>query len=331
MREQKEDILKHIDDQKRGGGKVGAILMRLGVKRSTYYSWKKPRVKQRATVKKSHVTPEEKKAIEITKEKHPFQRHRQIQGLLQNQGFYVSPSLVYEHLKSIGKVEPYARRPSPWDRARYSICRKHVMWGTDWSRLKINHVRWYLLVLIDFFSRLVVAFDIVPSVNAGHIRRLYQNGLKAEGISLKSPLLPTLRADRGSPNTAYVTRDFFDTIGADLSFARVRRPTDNAFTERFFGTIKQEEIYLVGNYPDQISAYEEVGGYVKYYDNDRPHQSLWNFTPRHIHAVNNKSLILEELRTLKIQARQRRKDYWENHTNRLTPDSSQQNLPVLSI
>jgi transposase InsO family protein len=35
-------------------------------------------------------------------------------------------------------------------------------------------------------------------------------------------------------------------LGAELSFARVRRPTDNALTERFYGTIKQEEIYLVG-------------------------------------------------------------------------------------
>ena len=84
-------------------------------------------------------------------------------------------------------------------------------------------------------------------------------------------------------------------MGSELSFARVRRPTDNALTERFYGTIKQEEIYLVGNYPDEISAREEIGRYLERYHHSRPHQSLMNFTPAHVHEVNNKSRLLAEL------------------------------------
>jgi transposase InsO family protein len=48
-------------------------------------------------------------------------------------------------------------------------------------------------------------------------------------------------------------------MGAVLSFAGVRKPTDNSLTERFFGTAKQEEIYLVGKYPDERSAHEGIG------------------------------------------------------------------------
>ena len=74
-----------------------------------------------------------------------------------------------------------------------------------------------------------------------------------------------------------------------MSFARVRRPTDNALTERFYGTygtVKQEEIYLVGNYPDEISAREELGRYIESYHHTRPHQSLMNFTrPMSISAI----------------------------------------------
>ena len=126
--------------------------------------------------------------------------------------------------------------------------------------------------------------------------------------------------DRGSPNTSGITQEFFEALGAELSFARVRRPTDNALTERFYGTVKQEEIYLVGNYPDETSAREEIGRYIETYHRSRPHQALFNFTPAHVHALNNKSALLLELRELKHTTRERRKAYWaEQATSRQKP------------
>jgi|SRR5688572_30041263 len=116
--------------------------------------------------------------------------------------------------------------------------------------------------------------------------------------------------DRGSPNTSGVTQEFFESLGAELSFARIRRPTDNALTERFYGTVKQEEIYLVGNYPDEQSAREELGRYIESYNHGRPHQALFNFTPAHVHQLNNKSVLMQELDEMKRQTREKRKAYW---------------------
>tara|TARA_B100001059_G_C17575308_1_gene447102 strand:+ start:229 stop:705 length:477 start_codon:yes stop_codon:yes gene_type:complete len=158
------------------------------------------------------------------------------------------------------------------------------MWGTDWTKIKIGFQTWQIITLIDFFSRKIIALDIQPNVNAGHMKAIYAKGLKNEDISHK----PKLRADQGSPNKAYVMKDFMKDIGADLSFARVRRPTDNAITERFYGTIKQEEIFVVGSYPDETSAREEIEDYIDFYNEDRPHQALWNFKPNEVHEVNNK-------------------------------------------
>ena len=171
-------------------------------------------------------------------------------------------------------------------------------------------MRWYLLTVIDFFSRWIVAWEVVPTVHAGTVKAIYQAGLKNQGISIHSKTKPELRVDRGSPNTSGITQEFFEALGAELSFARVRRPTDNALTERFYGTIKQEEIYLVGNYPDEISAREEIGRYIESYHHSRPHQSLMNFTPAHVHQLNNKSLLLAELKEMKRKTREKRKAYW---------------------
>jgi len=311
MEEQKKDIIRFVKDQKAKGQTITTSLREIGIKRATYYSWLKPVKDTNRRTDTTLITPEEKAAIEKTKEEYPHMRHRQIQGILQNKGIYLSYSSVYHHMKSLNMIEPYERRPSPLKEPRYNVWQKNLMWGCDWTKLLMNHIRWYLIVLIDFFSRYLIAFDICPSVNASHVKNLYALGLQRQGIEKRYDILPELRTDRGSPNTSWVTKEFFSLMGADLSFARVRRPTDNALTERFFGTVKQEEIHIVGSYPDEYSARSEIGRYIDFYNTERPHQSLWNFTPKRIHEVNNNTIILEELAEMKRQARFMRRLYWE--------------------
>jgi macrodomain Ter protein organizer (MatP/YcbG family) len=79
--------------------------------------------------------------------------------------------------------------------------------------------------------------------------------------------------------------------------------------------VKQEEIYLVGNYPDERSAREEIGRYIETYSRSRPHQALFIFTPAHVHDVNNKSMLLRELNELKRRTRERRKAYWAERSS----------------
>lgn len=312
---QKEIIMQLVEEEKQKGRRIGEVLETLGIRRPTYYRWKE---KEKAPdtdvplIRTFPLTPDEEGQIDELKEEHPEYRHRRIQGVLQGRGTYISASAIYAYLKEMGKVEEYARRAAPWKEPRYEIWQRNLLWGCDWTKFSIGHIRWYLLTLIDFFSRLIIAFDIIPTVNASHVKEIYRQGLKAQEIPLGTVRKPELRVDRGSPNTSWVTKEFFKIIGAELSFARVRRPTDNAVTERFYGSIKQEEIYLVGNYPDEISAREEVGRYIDFYNKERPHQSLNNYTPEYVHNLNNKSSLLEELTELKRKAREKRKQYWIN-------------------
>jgi transposase InsO family protein len=261
---------------------------------------------------------EERGQVDKMKNDHPEMRHRQIQGMLQLEGTFLSATSIYKHLKSQGQVEYYERRAAPWKEPRYEVCGANYMWGTDWTKLRIGGTRWYLLTLIDFFSRLIVAWEIIPTVHAGNIKQIYETGLAAFNIPKGWHILPELRADQGSPNTSKVTKEFFKDIKADLSFARVRRPTDNAITERFYRTIKQEEIYVVGDYQDLPTAKEVIGEYIKWYNEKRPHQSLWNFTPHLVHEMNNKTELLKALRELKQKTWTERKEYWiEKKLNRV--------------
>ena len=311
MAVQKQAVLDLVKAHGGEGRSVGEVLGSVGVARSSYYRWKKSEGEKKVERSSSYeLTGEERQMIEAVKESHPEYRHRRIQGVLQQRGVYLSASAIYGHLKELGQVEPYERRAAPWKSPRYEVWQRNLMWGSDWTKLSVGGLRWYLLTVIDFFSRLIVAFDVVPTVNAGSVKAIYQAGLRNQGISLHSETKPELRVDRGSPNTSGVTQEFFEILGAELSFARVRRPTDNALTERFYGTVKQEEIYVVGNYPDEISAKEEIGRYIEFYNQSRPHQALFNFTPAHVHQLNNKSLLLAELKEIKRQTQEKRKAYW---------------------
>ena len=331
MEEQKQAIIQFVKEQKAKGYTVAEALKDMNVKRSTYYSWTRPQKKGSPEHKTNELTPPEKTAIEEVKRKYPYLRHRQLQGILQQKGLYLSYSSVYRHLQSLNMIEPYERRPSPLKEPRYTIWRRNLMWGCDWTRLLIDHLRWYLLILIDFFSRYVIAYGIFPSINASHVKHIYSMGLKEQCIRKDRDILPELRVDRGSPNTSLVTREFFDMMGADLSFARVRRPTDNALTERFFGTAKQEEIYIVGSYPDERSAWEEIGSYIYTYNHERPHQGLWNFTPAYVHTINNNTVLLEELARLKQTTRLQRRQYWEKRRLAdLNTKDDLQNYAILS-
>jgi putative transposase len=308
MGNQKQAVLTLVEEHRSQGRTVGEVLGSVGVARSSYYRWKKSEGAKKGKRQSSYgLTAEERDLIDEVKATHPQYRHRRIQGMLQQNGIYLSASAIYGHLKEQGQIEPYERREAPWKSPRYEVWQRNLMWGSDWTKLSVGSVRWYLLTVIDFFSRWIVAYDVVPTVHAGSVKALYQAGLNNQGISLHSQSKPELRVDRGSPNTSGITQEFFEALGAELSFARVRRPTDNALTERFYGTVKQEEIYLVGNYPDEISAREELGRYIETYNQIRPHQALFNFTPAHVHQLNNKSTLLEQLKDLKRKTREKTK------------------------
>lgn len=286
----------------------------MGVAKSTFYGWRSPvdpggRVavegEPRRTV--NALLPEEREAILTQKRKEPQLRHRMISGVLRHADVWVSPSSCYRVLSAEDLVEPYARREAPQEEPQYEPVGPNVLWGEDWTKLLIDGRRWYLLVLLDLFSRLIVAWDVVPTVTGKQVKALVARGMLAQGLDRKT-MRPHLRCDRGSPNVAGSVQEFLEEIGVELSLGRVRRPTDNARVERVNGTIKQEEIYCQGpaGYLSPEGARQSLGRYIDYYCHRRPHQALWNFTPAHVHTVGNKTKLVEEYREKVEQARQRR-------------------------
>ena len=147
MENQKIEILSFVETERQKGRAVDEILKTLRVSKTSYYRWiKKQTSPVDSTLKKEStrsVTDIEKERILAMKAANPEMRHRQIQGMLQLEGHYLSPTSVYKELKSHDLVEPYERRAAPWKEPFYEIYRANVMWGADWTKLRIGGVRWY--------------------------------------------------------------------------------------------------------------------------------------------------------------------------------------------
>ncbi len=94
---------------------------------------------------------------------------------------------------------------------------------------------------------------------------------------------------------AHSTRRLIRDLEMVFSPSRPYRPTDNGCQERWYRTAKQEEIYCYPTYPTAEIARSSLAQYIYHYNEERPHQALWN---GYVHRLGNKSKPLAHYKTM---------------------------------
>jgi transposase InsO family protein len=188
----------------------------LGVCRSTYYEWAKEWQPSQRKASVLSLRVYEKQAIIDKKKAHRDLTHRKISGSLRHDGFWISPSSCYRVLKPLGWVAHQDLREAPWKVPHYEPFRPNQVWGEEWTILSIANNRYYLLTIIDYFSRYIVAWGIVKTVTQREVQNLLALAYLSEGIEQRDPK-PILRADQGSPNMARQTKRLIRDLEMVLS------------------------------------------------------------------------------------------------------------------
>lgn len=280
-------------------------LKELGVCRSTYYGWLKKDNPPKVLSSVLRLTHSEQQAIIEKKKAEPHMSHRQISGFLRDYGYWISPSSCYRSLKALGWVSPQQLHEAPWKTPHYEPFRPNQIWGEDWTILDINGLRHYLLTIIDYFSRYIVAWGIVKTVTQREVQNLLALAYLGEDIDQQGQK-PILRTDQGSPNMARNTRRLIKDLEMILSPSRVYRPTDNSRQERWYRTVKQEEIYCYPTYPTVEIGRSSLAYYIDFYNEKRPHQALCNYTPGYVHRLGNKTELLNHYKKMVRIAKEQR-------------------------
>jgi len=282
----------------------------LGLNADRFYQW---RIRESlidklpiAVVISHKLLKEEREEIVRYSLEHPEQRHRELWYNLAREGkVHVSPSSVYRVLKSEDLVSPHIFGKPHRDKIKPDPAAAHQDWMLDITYIPIQAVDWYLIVLLDVYSRYIVGWDLSSSMTWRDVQRVIDFAMEDWGLR-DSQIKPRLHNDNGSQLKAKKLTQWLKEMGVLQDFSRPRVPEDLAMLERFIRTVKQEEVYP-GEYVDQYDARDGIGQFIDYYNHRRPHQSLGYVTP-YDKLIGRAEEIIQERRERHVAAQQRRKE-----------------------
>jgi transposase InsO family protein len=282
---------------------VERILNLLGLRKARYYAWCR-RAGQDQLADASTTTPsryavleEEREAVVAYALAHPKDGYRRLAWqMIDEDVAYLSSSSVYRVLRDADLLYRWKRSLSQGERpARAS--RPNERWHTDIMYLRIEDSWYFLVTVLDAFSRYVVHWELLRSMTAAEVRLVIQQALEQTGAR------PQIVTDNGTQFTAadfkHLVREF------ELEHIRIRtyHPESNGAVERFHRSTREalSELELT----NLSRARVIIGRWVKHYNQERLHAGL-NYLPPAEYYAGNPEQRLTERRAKLVLGRKRR-------------------------
>ena len=214
----------------------------------------------------------------------PFYGSRRMKVWLAREGIPVSRKRVQRLMRVMGLRaiyrSPRTSRPAPEHRVypylleKIRVTRPNQAWAADITYLPMARGFLYLVAIMDWHSRYVVAWRLSNTLEADFC----VDALK-EALGQGQP--EVFNTDQGSQFTSLEFTQVLRDHGVKISMDGKGRYTDNIFVERLWRTVKYEEVYLKA-YANAAEARKELGAYFRFYNNQRPHQALGYRTPAEV-------------------------------------------------
>lgn len=145
------------------------------------------------------------------------------------------------------------------------------VWGSDITYIPINGGVLYLVGILDLYSRCILGWELSNNMETDFCLKSL-----SKALHYGQPLI--MNTDQGSQYTSKAwTKQLIDN-GIKISMSGRGRCFDNIFVERFWRTLKYEEVYQK-QYENSSEAYEEISDYIEKYNKKRVHSALNYKTP----------------------------------------------------
>ncbi len=214
--------------------------------------------------------------------KFPFYGSRKIAEALRHVGQVVNRKQV-QRLMRLMDLEGIAPRANTSRRApehpsypyllrNLKISRVDQVWCADVTYIPMAHGFVYLVAIMDWYSRRVLAWKLSNTMDCGFCVDALKEALSCFG---KPEIFNT---DQGAQFTAEVFTSVLHERGVKISMDGKGRCIDNVFVERLWRSVKYEEVYLHA-YETVAEARTGIGRYIEFYNLERPHQALGYQTP----------------------------------------------------
>jgi putative transposase len=219
----------------------------------------------------------------------PFAGSRMLRDLLRQEGIQIGRQHVATLMKKMA-IEAIYRRPStskpapghkiyPYLLRTLAIVRPNQVWATDISYIPMAKGFVYLVAIVDWFSRKVLAWRVSITMEADFCVEALEEALARYG---KPEIFNT---DQGSQFTslAFTSVLLREEIAISMDGRGAWR--DNVVVERLWRSVKYEEVYLRA-YAAVSEARVSIGRYLSFYNSRRPHSSLAANTPDQVYFDN---------------------------------------------
>ncbi len=311
---EKREIIALVTDS---GLPCRRALTQLGLPKSTYYRWLKRQAGGRLEDSKggspipwNKLRPEEDEMILAQARASPELSARQLALMIvDTEGLYVSESTVFRILKREGLVKPaevvgfkagreYHRKPK----------RPNELWATDCAHLKVIDWGWYYLVTVmDDFSRLILAWELRTDMAAGSLIDVVQQAVDLTGMTdVPVEDRTVLLSDNGPGYLSRQFNEYLGLVGIRHILAAPFHPQTNGKIERYHRTIKGEINLVPYLMPDELK--EAIRAFIEYYNYVRYHEGLGDVTPYDVYTGRHLEII-QRRKEAKSRTLEARSDY----------------------
>lgn len=220
--------------------------------------------------------------------RHPFYGSRRMVVYLCRQGYPVNRKRVQRLMHTMGlagmapgpatSVPHPGHKVYPYRLRGLTVDHPGQVWSTDITYLRLAHGFVYLVAVIDWYSRYVLAWQVSNSMDTTFcvdcLREALERGRAPE----------IFNSDQGSQFTSTAFTDVLTQAGVAISMDGRGRALDNIFVERLWRNVKHEDVYLHG-YATMAELAVGLTRYFAFYNGERPHQALGNRTPHDVYVT----------------------------------------------
>ena len=220
----------------------------------------------------------------------PFYGVRRMTALLRREQplgpVAVNAKRVRRLLRELGLVAlapgPHTSRPGGPEAVRHpyllrgvAITRRDPVWSTDITYLRLRGGFGYLVAVLDWYSRYVLAYAVSNSLEGSFC-------VEALEAALARGQPEIFNTDQGSQFTSRTFTERLSREGIRISQDGRGRALDNVFIERLWRSVKYEDVYLK-DYGTLGAAARGLRSYFAFYNEARPHQGLADRTPGEVY------------------------------------------------
>lgn len=288
----------------RTGWTLRRVLHHLGLSKARYRDWTR-RAAVGALGDRPPIAPsrdgilaEEKAAVLAYALAHPKEGYRRLTWqMIDADVAYLSESSVYRVLNDADLLYRWKRRTSEGT-APAKPTRPHQRWHTDLMYLRIADCWYFLVTVLDAYSRYVVHWELLATMAAADVRLVIQAALERTGAA------PSVVTDNGSQFTATEFKDLVRRFALEHIRIRTYHPESNGLVERFHRSTRD----ALGDETLQnlSQARAIIARWVEHYNEERLHAGLGYLPPAEFYRGNPAARI-EERRIKLESARQQRR------------------------